>query len=64
MVEELKILAEIFKGLTNGALYGVIAYLLIDLMKIVAIAGFSFLGVRTVVVNMFKPNVEVKDANK
>lgn len=55
MVEELKILAEVLKGLTNGALYGVLIYLVVDLLKVVSIAGFTFLGVRSIVTNVFKP---------
>ena len=42
MVEELKILAEVLKGVTNGAIIGVSVYLLIDLLKIVTVAYFSF----------------------
>lgn len=56
MVEELKVLAEVLKGVTNGAIIGVVAYLVIDLLKIIAIGGFSYLSIKSIVQNVFKPS--------
>lgn len=63
MVEELKVLAEVLQGVTNGAVIGVSVYLLIDLLKIVAIGYFSFASVKVIMINMFKPSTakEISD---
>ena len=55
MVEELKIVADALKGVTNGAVIGVCIYLVVDLLKVVTIAGFSFLGIKALVTGIFEP---------
>ena len=39
MTEELKIIADIFKDVTDGALYGVVFYMTMDLLKTIIIPG-------------------------
>lgn len=63
MIEELKLLAEVLKGVTNGAVIGVSIYLIVDLLKYVVIGGFSYLGIKTIITNMFKP-IEVNSNDK
>jgi len=48
MVEELKIIAEMMKGITDGALYGVVFYMIMSYLKpvtIVALCGYFILKI-------------------
>ena len=44
MVEELKIIAEIMKDVTDGALWGIGFYLAVSYLKPVTITGFIIYG--------------------
>lgn len=54
MVEELKIIADILKGVTDGALYGIVFYMVIDMIKTIAIPviwAFSIYKIVDVITN-------------
>ena len=55
MVEELKIIADVLTGLTTGAIYGVLAYLVLEFLKVLAIAYFAFAALKAIFASMFKP---------
>lgn len=69
MVDELKILAEILKGVTDGALIGAITYMVLNFLKtplIVGIVGYVGVTITKLFVEKDKNKVtnviEVEDA--
>lgn len=62
MVEELKIVADILKGITDGAIQGVIAYLIFAYIKPVTLYGigsFTIIKVFTLLSNRPKNVIEI-----
>lgn len=62
MVEELKILADILKGVTDGALIGAVTYMILTFLKspvIYAILGVTVFKVTKLIVNRPKAPTNV-----